>query len=261
MRRVAKPFTQFQNAQARTHRTQPEPPLAERNQSRTVTCGRRSFRDTGPRAAARPEPLLVPRETTKRAGARPRLSGGGAAIDAQALRLLLRLTGLTFLRACNRVKREHETLLQADAISQFCPCYTPRRDRLQASAAGFDRWPKGSVLSEHAVSLRTCQVRPIRAHTCSGITWRLCGGLGASVAQDLRALRLWQSSRQWRAVPWSCIDAAPGCRALRRSSVNILMAWPGRVAQAPRAGRARAIPLSFSLATILPPEPKDFSFP
>ena len=68
----------------------------------------------------------------------------------------------------------------------------------------------------------------------------LCGGLGASVAQDLRALRLWQSSRQWRAVPWSCIDAAPGCRALRRSFVNILMAWPGRVAQAPRAGRARA---------------------
>ena len=34
---------------------------------------------------------------------------------------------------------------------------------------------------------------------------RLCGGLGASVAQGLRALRLWQSSRQWRAVPWSCI--------------------------------------------------------
>ena len=32
-----------------------------------------------------------------------------------------------------------------------------------------------------------------------------CGGLGASVAQDLRALRLWQSSpsRQWHAVPWS----------------------------------------------------------
>jgi len=205
-----------------------------------VTCGRRSFRDTGPRAAARPEPLLVPRETTKRAGARPRLSGGEAAIDAQALRLLLRLTGLTFLRSCNRVKREHDTLLQADAISQFCPCYTPRRFEPQASVAGFDRWPKGSVFSEHAVSLRTCQVRPIRAHTCSGITWRLCGGLGASVAQDLRALRLWQSSRQWRAVPWSCIDAEPGCRALRRSSVNILTAWPGRVAQAPRAGRARA---------------------
>ena len=42
--------------------------------------------------------------------------------------------------------------------------------------------------------LRTCQARHIRAHTCPGITWRLCGGLGASVAQDLRALRLWQSS-------------------------------------------------------------------
>ena len=32
-----------------------------------------------------------------------------------------------------------------------------------------------------------------------------------------------------------------GCRALRCSSVNILTAWPGRVAQAPRAGRARAL--------------------
>eukprot|EP00964_Phaeocystis_antarctica_P147249 scaffold113758_cov56-Phaeocystis_antarctica.AAC.1 len=94
---------------------------------------------------------------------------------------------------------------------------------------------RGGVFSEHAVCLRTCQARPIRAHTCPSITRRLCGGLGASVAQDLRALRLWQSSRQWRAVPWSCIDAEPGCRALRRSSVNILAAWPGRVAQAPRA--------------------------
>eukprot|EP00964_Phaeocystis_antarctica_P104470 scaffold69582_cov58-Phaeocystis_antarctica.AAC.2 len=49
-----------------------------------------------------------------------------------------------------------------------------------------------------------------------------------------------QPAVAWRAVPWSCIDAAPECRALRRSSVNILTAWPGRVAQAPRAGRARA---------------------
>jgi hypothetical protein len=53
-------------------------------------------------------------------------------------------------------------------------------------------------------------------------------------------LRLWQSCRQWRAQPWSCMDAAPGCRLQRRSSANILTAWPGRVAQAPRAGRARA---------------------
>jgi hypothetical protein len=43
-----------------------------------------------------------------------------------------------------------------------------------------------------------------------------------------------------RTQPWSCMDAAPGCRLQRRSSANILTAWPGRVAQAPRAGRARA---------------------
>jgi len=48
-------------------------------------------------------------------------------------------------------------------------------------------------------------------------------------------------TRQWRAQPWSCMDAAPGCRLQRRPSANILLtAWPGRVAQAPRAGRARA---------------------
>ena len=99
---------------------------------------------------------------------------------------------------------------------------------------------KGGVFSEYMFFLRTCPARPIRAHTCPGITRRLCGWLGASGTQGLRALRLWQSCRQWRAQPWSCMDAAPGCRLQRRSSANILTAWPGRVAQAPRAGRARA---------------------
>jgi hypothetical protein len=98
----------------------------------------------------------------------------------------------------------------------------------------------GGVFSGHSFFLRTCPARPIRAHTCPGITRRLCGWLGASGTQGLRALRLWQSCRQWRAQPWSCMDAAPGCRLQRRSSANILTAWPGRVAQAPRAGRARA---------------------
>jgi hypothetical protein len=98
---------------------------------------------------------------------------------------------------------------------------------------------KGGVFSEHSCSLRTCPAHPIRAHTCSAITRRLCGWLGASGTQDLRALGLWQSCRQWRAQPWSCMDAAPGCRLQRRSSANILTAWPGRVAQAPRACRAR----------------------
>jgi len=75
-----------------------------------------------------------------------------------------------------------------------------------------------------------CPVEPTRAHTCPGITStrRLCVGLGASVAQGLRALRLWQSTAVARSRPWSCIDAAPGCRLQRRSSANILTAWPGR---------------------------------
>jgi len=105
-------------------------------------------------------------------------------------------------------------------------------------------WParaKGCVLSEPSFFSGPCPAEPTRAHTCPGITWRLGGGLlGASVAQGSRALRLWQSCRQWRAQPWSCMDAAPGCRLQRRSSANILTAWPGRVAQAPRAVRARA---------------------
>ena len=49
----------------------------------------------------------------------------------------------------------------------------------------------------------TCQARPIRAHTSFGHRpagdCRLCGWLSASGTQDLRALRLWKSSRQWRA--------------------------------------------------------------
>ena len=95
------------------------------------------------------------------------------------------------------------------------------------------------VFSPNPLFLRTCPAHPIRAHTCSAITQRLCGWLGASCTHDLGALRLWQSCRQWRAQPWSCMDAAPGCRLQRRSSANTLTAWPGRVAQAPRAGRAR----------------------
>ena len=72
--------------------------------------------------------------------------------------------------------------------------------------------------------------------TCPGITWRLCGRLGASVAQDLRALRLWQSSRQWHAVPWSCMDAAPGCR----SSEALLSQHIDGVARASSAGTKSA---------------------
>ena len=55
------------------------------------------------------------------------------------------------------------------------------------------------VFSPNPSFLRTCPARPIRAHTCSGITRRLYGWLGASGTQDSRAPRLWQSSRQWRA--------------------------------------------------------------
>jgi hypothetical protein len=69
----------------------------------------------------------------------------------------------------------------------------------------------GGVLRTHHFFLRTCPAqaaaRPIRAyeltHMCSGITRRLCGWLGAqpSGTQDLRALKLWHSCRQWRAQP------------------------------------------------------------
>ena len=57
-----------------------------------------------------------------------------------------------------------------------------------------------------------CQARPVRAHTCPGIIWRLCGGLGASVAQYLRALRLYSGAHS-RGAAWmlrqgvACIGA------------------------------------------------------
>ena len=55
-----------------------------------------------------------------------------------------------------------------------------------------------------------------------------------------------------RTEPWSCMDAAPGRRLQRRSSANILTAWPRRVAQAPRAGRALSA-RSLVLLTMLAP--------
>eukprot|EP00964_Phaeocystis_antarctica_P005935 scaffold3241_cov64-Phaeocystis_antarctica.AAC.2 len=57
------------------------------------------------------------------------------------------------------------------------------------------------------------------------------GGLGASVAQDLRALRLAEQPAVARsAVELHRCCARVTCRALRHSSINILTAWPGRVA-------------------------------
>jgi hypothetical protein len=112
----------------------------------------------------------------------------------------------------------------------------------------------GGVLSEPSFFSRTL---PSRSHTSShmsghhlAITWRLCSGPGASEAQGSRALRLWQSSRQWRAVPWSCMDAAPGCRLQRRSSANILRG----VARASSAGtKSGSSARSWVLLTMLAP--------
>ena len=132
--------------------------------------------------------------------------------------------------------RETGNITGGNTVFQAGRGYPPRGSRVSLSLGPL----KGVFYPNLAFFSGPCPAEPTRAHTCPGITWRLCGGLGASVAQDSRALRLWQSCRQWRAVPWSCIDAAPGCRLQRRSSANILTAWPGRVAQAPRAGRARA---------------------
>ena len=98
---------------------------------------------------------------------------------------------------------------------------------------------KGSVFSKHAFFNERARLAPYELKYMSGHHPATVQRAGRKII-DLRALRLWLSSRQWRAVPWSCIDAAPGCRALRRSSVNILTAWSGRVAQAPRAGRESA---------------------
>ena len=88
---------------------------------------------------------------------------------------------------------------------------------------------------------------PSRAHTSSHMSGhhlatgrRAPGRKRGARFESSEALAHWQSCRQWRAQPWSCMDAAPGCRLQRRSSANILTAWPGRVAQAPRAGRVRA---------------------
>ena len=89
---------------------------------------------------------------------------------------------------------------------------------------------------------------PSSPHTSSHMfghhpaTGQLAGRNVPSGPQGLRALRLWQSSRQWRAQPWRL----HGCCA-RVSLAAVLLsqridgvARAGSARQAPRAGRARA---------------------
>jgi len=85
---------------------------------------------------------------------------------------------------------------------------------------------------------------PSCSHTCSHMSGHHPGTV--RMAWRKRRARFESSERgSGRAAGsgahplWSCMDAAPGCRLQRRSSVNISMAWPGRVASATRAGRAR----------------------
>ena len=84
-----------------------------------------------------------------------------------------------------------------------------------------------------------------RAHTCAGIVRRLCGWLGARKRharfESSEALAEGRAAGSGAQCRGAASMLRPGCRLLRRSSVNILTAWPGRVAQAPRAGRARAL--------------------
>ena len=89
-------------------------------------------------------------------------------------------------------------------------------------------------------------IRALTRHTCPGITSHLATVRRAGGATPKRGARFESSEAlaEQPAVARSAVElhrcCATGCRALRRSSVNILTAWPGRVAQAPRAGRARA---------------------
>ena len=67
------------------------------------------------------------------------------------------------------------------------------------------------------------------------ITRRLCGWLGASGTQDLRALRLCTgraagSGAHSRGAAWMLRQGVACSGALLRTA-NILTAWPGRVAQ------------------------------
>ena len=83
--------------------------------------------------------------------------------------------------------------------------------------------PTGAIFSE-TTFFTNCQARPI-PHTSSYMsghhlaTVRRAGRKRGAIFESSEAL-------QWRTQPWSCMDAAPGCRLHRRSSVNILTAWP-----------------------------------
>ena len=78
-----------------------------------------------------------------------------------------------------------------------------------------------SFIGTSLTSRTSCPARPIRAHACSGISRGLsvCGWLGASVTQGLRALGLWQHSR---GAAWM-LRQDVACMQ-RRSSANMLTA-------------------------------------
>ena len=69
----------------------------------------------------------------------------------------------------------------------------------------------------------------MRAHTCPGITRRLCGGLGASVAQDLRALT--EALAEQPAVARSAVElhrcCSRGSVEMRRANAThaVLAPW------------------------------------
>ena len=115
--------------------------------------------------------------------------------------------------------------------------------------------------------LRTCPVRPIRAYTCSQFGYHPatvpygCAGWAQkrhARFESSEALAEQPAVARTAAELHGCyMGAALGCRLQRRSSVNIFTAWPGRVAQAPRAGRARA---PWSLHTMLAPVSRPSQF-
>jgi len=110
--------------------------------------------------------------------------------------------------------------------------------------------------------LRTCPARPIRAHTCPGITRRLCGWLGASGTQlfeSSEALAELPARGSQAAVAHTRAVALHGCcarvslAAALLSQLNILTAWPGQVGSAgtKSSSRARSLVLLTMLAPVV----------
>ena len=150
-----------------------------------------------------------------------RLLGRNASPGADATDTDTVVTGYTFITSRAHTVSRFLAVLSGTSSSLLMLCLLrKRRSSLLISLpfSPFISAPFSLLFRQppHICFLPLFMNVPSSPHTSSHMfghhpaTGQLAGRNVPRGTQDLRALRLWQSCRQWRAQPWSCMDAAPG---------------------------------------------------